>query len=320
MKKYLFLVCSVLFFESCDDGDLIVTSFDFTDLAINYCSTVTLDNNDTAITNYIFYKINSDTNESLAFTLSTSDPILEAPNSSGAYTYNLGSSADSFISYRIYNGAVDADYFCSKIPPATPTVNEQYISDEGTLTIVTQGDYNDRDGIDAEFEILLEDAEGNLTEDLDGDGIPNIYDFDDDGDNVPTNQEGVVLNTDGSINYEASLDTDGDGRPNFIDNDDDGDGVLTINEDKDQDLNPNNDTTDISIGQDYLNNNVAVDYNVNSYRIHTYYLETITLTINITNAVFIKDNCEETIRQQNLFFGEYSAPNQTITITPVFSN
>ena len=309
-----------MIFESCDDGDLIVTSFDFTDLPIKYCSTVTLDNNENVITNYIFYKINSETNESLAFSLSTSDPILEAPNDSGAYIYNLGNSVDSFISYRIYNGAVDSNYFCSKIPPSSPIVNEEYLSDEGNLRIVTQGDYNDRDGIDAEFEIVLENADGNLTEDLDGDGIPNIYDFDDDGDNVPTNQEGVVLNADGSINYEESLDTDGDGIPNFMDNDDDGDGVLTINEDVDGDLNPNNDTTDISIGPDYLNSNVKIDYAINTYRNHTYYLEDITLTINITNAVFIKDSGDETIRQQNLFFGEFAAPSQTITITPEFSN
>ena len=318
MKKFLYLFFAVIVMESCDDGDLIVTSFDFTDLDINYCSTVNIDSDDTTITNYIFYKINSETNESLAFTLSTSDPILEAPSTTGAYTYNLGNSVDSFISYRIYNGTVDSDYFCSKIPPASPVVNQEYISDEGSLSIVTEGDYNDRDGIDSEYEMLLEDADGNLTEDLDGDGIPNIYDFDDDGDNVPTNQEGIVLNTDGSINYEESLDTDGDGRPNFIDNDDDGDGVLTINEDADKDLNPNNDTTDISVGQDYLNNNVSIDYGVTTYRIHTYYLEDITLTINISNAVFVSDNGEETIRQQTLFFGEYSAPDQTITTTPAF--
>ena len=57
MKKFLYLFFAVIVMESCDDGDLIVTSFDFTDLDINYCSTVNIDSDDTTITNYIFYKI-----------------------------------------------------------------------------------------------------------------------------------------------------------------------------------------------------------------------------------------------------------------------
>ena len=118
---------------------------------------------------------------------------------------------------------------------------------------------------------------------------------------------------------EESLDTDGDGIPNFMDPDDDGDGILTINEDIDGDLNPNNDEpTDPSIGRDYLNPNIAVDYNVNEYRVHTYSLNNITLTINLTNLVFISQNGEETIRQEALLFGEYSAPSQPTTVKPEF--
>ena len=117
---------------------------------------------------------------------------------------------------------------------------------------------------------------------------------------------------------EESLDTDGDGIPNFMDPDDDDDGVLTINEDVDRDLNPNNDVTDVSIGPDYLNDNIAIDYNVNAFREHTYNLNNITLTINLTDLVFISQNGEATIRQEELLFGEYSAPSETTQVTPEF--
>ena len=310
MKKILFFL-SLIALSSCDDGDIIVSSFDFSEQDVEYCSTV--DNTESETVNYIFYKINPETNEAIAFRISTDEPILTELSNETPYTFNLGSSSNSFVSYRIFNNAITSDYFCNEVPPSQPSVTEEYISAEGTVTIVTQGEYDDNDGIDAEFEMTL-----NGETDLDGDGIPNYYDFDDDGDNVPTNQEGVVLNEDGSINMEESLDTDGDGIPNFMDPDDDDDGVLTINEDVDRDLNPNNDVTDVSIGPDYLNDNIAIDYNVNAFREHTYNLNNITLTINLTDLVFISQNGEATIRQEELLFGEYSAPSETTQVTPEF--
>jgi len=316
MKKHLFLLFSFLLFNACDDGDIIVTSFDFSDQDIDYCSTV--DDNETDVTNYIFFKINSDTNEAIAFRISTSDPILTEPSETNTYTYTLGSSASTFVTYRIFNNPVTSDYFCSELPPTQPTVSEEYTSEEGTVTIVTQGDYDDNDGIDAEFEMTL------LGEtDYDGDGIPNYYDFDDDGDNVPTIQEGVVLNEDGSIDIEGSLDTDGDGIPNFLDPDDDGDGVLTMNEadpngEDATPLNPAN-TQTVEDTPDYLNDTERTDYGINEYRNHPFTLKNITLTINLTNLVFINADGSETIRQEELLFGDYSAPNQTGTLSPEFN-
>ena len=310
MKKIL-LLFSLIALNSCDDGDIIVSSFDFSEQDVDYCSTV--DDTESETVNYIFYKINPDTNEAIAFRISTDEPILTELSNETAYTFNLGSSSNTFVSYRIFNNPVTSDYFCNEVPPSQPSVTEEYISAEGTVTIVTEGEYDDNDDIDAEFEMTL-----NGETDLDGDGIPNYYDFDDDGDNVPTNQESVVLNEDGSINMEESLDTDGDGIPNFMDPDDDDDGVLTINEDVDRDLNPNNDVTDVSIGPDYLNDNIAIDYNVNAFREHTYNLNNITLTINLTDLVFISQNGEATIRQEELLFGEYSAPSETTQVTPEF--
>lgn len=310
MKRVLlvFLITVTLF--SCDDGDLIVTSFDFTDIPIDLCTTA--DNTETETTNYIFYKINNETNETLVFQLSTAEPILTRLSGNTPYVFNAGASTNK-ISYRLFTSAVTGNYFCQSIPPTNPVVNEEYLSDEGTIEIRTLGVFDDNDGIATEFERLL-----NGSEDLDGDGLPNFYDIDDDGDNVPTRLEGVVLNPDGSINFDESLDTDGDGILNFMDPDDDGDGILTRDEDPDRDLNPNNNVTDPSIGPDYLNPNIAVSYNVEQYRLHSYQLKNIVLTITLRNLVFVNQNGTDTIRQEELFFGEFKAPAQTINVTPQF--
>lgn len=311
MKRIFILILSVISFISCDDGDIIVTSFDLgDDVAVNLCRTAST--NDPNNINYVFYKINRETNETMALRISTTDPILsQLTSESELYTYRLGNT--NKLVYRRFDGTPDNSYFCNPIPPASPVSIEEFLGNDGTITIATLGDLDDNDGIAEEFEVLL-----NGSEDLDGDGIPNFYDWDDDGDNVPTSSEGVVLLEDGSIDYENSLDTDGDGIPNFMDPDDDGDGVLTRDEDKDGDLNPNNDVTDDSEGPDYLNAAVAVDYSINEYRENPFAIKNITLTIDLQDVTFTNQNADETILTDNLSVWTYEAASIQNSIKPEF--
>ena len=57
MKKILLALLSVALFYSCDDGDIIVTSFDFGDQSLQLCG----DPGD-----YVFFKINNDAQESIS--------------------------------------------------------------------------------------------------------------------------------------------------------------------------------------------------------------------------------------------------------------
>jgi hypothetical protein len=123
--------------------------------------------------------------------------------------------------------------------------------------------------------------------DADGDGISNCFDTDDDGDGVPTANEGLIdTDSDGipdyldpdddndtirtiyeNLNNDSNWfndDTDGDGTPNFRDNDDDGDGLLTSAESPD----PNGDGNPVD----------AVDSNSNG--LPNYLEGTINVTIN----------------------------------------
>ncbi|MGB5943171.1 MAG: hypothetical protein WBG71_09835 [Leeuwenhoekiella sp.] len=325
LRICLFIFFSTLFISSCDDGDIVVTSFDFDEETVQLCTTV--EGNATNLTTkYTFFKINADTQETLAFTVTTQEPVLTQPRTE-SYNFTLGSSDDQII-YRRFSGAVTQDYFCNSLPPTNPRAIDEYASDEGSVSINTSGDEDDDDGIPADAERSLTNydpenfPEESTAEDIDGDGIPNFYDFDDDGDNVLTANEGVVLVTNifGNqvIDFENSQDSDFDGLPDFMDNDDDGDGVLTIDEDANGNLNPRDDVSLNGDVPDYLNNLVANDNEISAYRRHQYQLQNIRLTININNIVFRNLNSDDSILQTQIFFGEYRAPSITVRVTPEF--
>lgn len=272
MNKFLtILLFATLFLQSCDDGDVIVTSFNFDNADLKTCGPVG---------NYVFYKLNPDNKESISLRLAGTDSLYKEE---GTKEYLLNGTT-IFMNYRNYDGPLGADYFCSSIPPTTPKVTVDYFAKSGTVLVTTTFIRDDNDGVPREFEF-----EG----DTDGDGIPDYYDDDDDGDNVPTIRE---LNIeDGDTNPFTNMkDTDGDGIPDFLDNDDDGDGVLTRKEDKNLNLDPTDDKTDPTVGPDYLNPAVTNTYEVNQYRLHQYTL-TKKVQITIKNLVLVSGNEQITI-------------------------
>ncbi len=296
MNRFLaFSFFLAILLQSCNDGDIIITSFNFDDADLENCG---------QSGNYVFYKINTEAQESLSLKLGvTSDLYLaEVTNS-----YTLDGTSN-FVNYRSYNGAVGSNYFCSSIPPTSPLAIADYLAAAGTAQLTTTFNYNDNDGVPTEDE---------FNGDTDGDGIPDIYDEDDDGDNVPTALELDILNEDGDDNPLTNpLDTDGDGIPDYLDDDDDGDGVLTRYEDKNMDLNPRNDVTNSTVGADYLNPEVADTYIVDEYAEHEY-TNSKNLKIVLKNVVLIQG--EEEITQETISMG--TIENIEIietTVTPEF--
>src|SRR5690606_10877951 len=295
MKKILFLFIASLILQSCDDGDIIVTSFNFDDAELENCGN---------LGNYVFYKVNPDAKESLSLKLGVTDSIYRAV---GTITYPINGTTN-FVNYRTYDGVLGADYFCSSVPPISPNVTVDYIAAAGTAEFTTEFTYDDGDNVPSEIE---------LNEDTDGDGLPNIYDLDDDGDNVPTFRELDTENADGDNDpFTNPMDTDGDGIPDYLDEDDDGDGVLTRNEDANLDLDPTNDVTDASVGPDYLNPAVADTYSITEYREHTY---KIFKSVKIILKNLVLENGEEELIVETLIMG--TLDNIEIvdkTVTPEF--
>jgi len=309
MKKFLFTIIAISFLASCDDGDIIVTSFDFEEQTLERC--VNFDSQ------FVFFKINPNNNESIALTFTTNEDIFGAGDGQmEVREYQMQLDGNDNLIYRRFNNNITSDYFCNPIPPATPIVVEEFTSPDGTITVFTEGTFADSDGIPSE----IEDPTGLI--DTDEDGIQNILDFDDDGDNVPTAQEGVVLNDDGTINETLTRDTDLDGIFDYLDNDDDNDGILTINEDSNMDLDPSNDNSDPNNEtlDDYLNPTVANSVSTQLFREHTYFLNDIIITIDTENLDFRNQNGEEVIRDiRTVTFGTFSSNTPaTFTTTPIF--
>lgn len=295
MKKILFLFLVPILLQSCDDGDIIITTFNFDNADLKSCGT---------LGNYVFYKVNTAAQESLSLKLGETDSIYRL---AGTKNYNLNGTSN-FANYRTYDGALDNNYFCSSIPPTTPIVTVDYLAASGTAEFITTFLYDDLDGVPANIE---------KPGDTDGDGIPDIYDLDDDGDNVPTALELDTENADGDDNpFTNPKDTDGDGIPDYLDDDDDGDGILTRNEDEDRNLDPRNDVTDPTVGPDYLNGAVAIDYNVEEYRVHTYKIYK-SVKITLKNVVLV--NGDEEITQETLNMGTIeNVETKDKTIKPKF--
>lgn len=93
----------------------------------------------------------------------------------------------------------------------------------------------DGDGIDDKTEVGSDPLKPR---DTDNDGIPDILDTDDDGDEIPSQEEGIK-------------DTDQDGVPDYLDKDDDGDGLSTDSENYNGGS-PKDDDTDKDGIPDYL--------------------------------------------------------------------
>ena len=284
MKKLLIIFCLITALTSCDDGDLIVISLDFESENLETCGEAG---------SYVFFKINNDAQESISLRLGTTNELFL---SSSTIEYPLDGTND-YVNYRKYDGNISTSYFCNNIPPTSPLVITDYLGASGTATIVTITTLIDDDNLE----------ETDLSLDTDGDTLFNYYDFDDDGDNVPT---AVELGAD-PLNPQ---DSDGDDIPDYLDTDDDGDGTPTINEDTDGDLDPTNDKTD-GIAN-YLNGVVKDSTVIKEYREHSFFLSS---DIQIQLEDLVLTSSEEKITQDFLDLGEKeSVLSGTVTVTPEF--
>jgi hypothetical protein len=293
MKKLVLLIFIPLLFQGCNDGDIIVTNFDFEDAQLQQCG-------DTS--NVVFFKINPQVNESISLLIPTSQELFIE---TGTQTFNL-SSTGSIVNYRGFDDSVTSSYFCNPVPATSPGVVLEYIGTSGIANLISETTLDDFDGIDF---VNSDDLSQEGFGDFDGDGIPNYHDFDDDGDNVLTSQE---IGED-PLNPR---DTDLDGMPDYLDPDDDNDGVLTINEDIDQNLNPADDIATPGGLPNYLDPDITTSVVIEAYKEHLYN-RTSDGTIIIDNLVLVSTQEQIIIQTYTLGVIE-QIRNETIVLTPEF--
>ena len=293
MRKRLLFIFLPILFVGCNDGDIIVTNFDFEDAQLQQCG-------DTS--NVVFFKINPQVNESISLLIPTSQELFIE---TGTQTFNL-SSTGSIVNYRGFDDSVTSSYFCNPVPATSPGVVLEYIGTSGIARLISETTLDDFDGIDF---VNSDDLSQEGFGDFDGDGIPNYHDFDDDGDNVLTSQE---IGED-PLNPR---DTDLDGMPDYLDPDDDNDGVLTINEDIDQNLNPADDIATPGGLPNYLDPDITTSVVIEAYKEHLYN-RTSDGTIIIDNLVLVSTQ-EQIIIQTYALGGIDQIRNETIALTPEF--
>jgi hypothetical protein len=301
MKKLLSLIFAASLLFACDDGEIIVTDFNFDNPQLQLCGDET---------SHVLFKLNNTgVNEAIAFrfNLQTPEP--------GFFTMEEGQltipiNATNQVLYRVFDSEVDNSYFCNEIPPVSPRVIEEYRSTTGgqvviTSTLTTAADH-DGDGVPS-----VEEGMDELR-DTDGDGIPDYLDIDDDGDNIPTR---IEIEVEAQFTANGYPDSDGDGIPDYLDADDDGDGVPTRNEDWNQNLNPTDDRNDEGIPH-YLNPEITDSFSVTGTR-ENVISRSFRYLVTIENLTLVNQRGEgEQIRLENYELGFINSPSQNVVIDP----
>ena len=122
MKRIVGLLVLLLLLNGCDDGNLVLETINFEDAITQSCST-----------NNILYKLKE--KEALLLEIPTSS-FTNEPTEIGTPTeITIGGS--NRVVYRFYNGTVATNNICETIPPATPSVTDQWTATGGTIQIIT---------------------------------------------------------------------------------------------------------------------------------------------------------------------------------------
>ncbi len=127
MRKFFLLLCSLGMVISCSDGDLQIEVIDFNDIVPQSCTSAD------PTTNNILFKING--TEALILDLQSG----ALNNGVVGETVATESTVPggSTLTFRVFSDAVNNNYFCDDIPPATPTVIEEISATEGSILIET---------------------------------------------------------------------------------------------------------------------------------------------------------------------------------------
>lgn len=124
LLKYFIRILHLLgliFTTACSDGDINIASIDFGDLSLQSCSR--------NIETSLFFKIND--TESIALEL----PSGLLQNSISENTIEQSLNGPAFLTYRIFQESIAADYYCSSLPTISPNVIRNAEATSGTVLI-----------------------------------------------------------------------------------------------------------------------------------------------------------------------------------------
>ena len=301
MKNVFCLLVVAVLLSSCDDGDLIVTDFNFENKKLQWC-----EDSDSQV---LFNLNNDQVNEAIAFRFKLNNDTSQFLVTEEGQT-SIPLTSENQIIYRVFDSEIESSYFCNAIPPVSPKVVEEYRTTSGGEVLISTSLVNntDHDG-----DGVLSAQEGISTQqDTDADGIPDYLDIDDDGDNILTRVEIAVTATN-SVNNQP--DSDNDGIADFLDADDDNDGTPTRNEDWNLNNNPADDRNEEGLAH-YLNPEITDFFEATSVR-ENIISRSFRYLVTVENLTLSKQGGDgEQIRLENYELGYYDSPSEQITIEP----
>lgn len=123
MKRFLGILSCVIAFSACDDGDLIVDTINFDEVATSTCPE-----------NNLLFKLKE--GESLILNIPKETFVEDAtpPNE----PIQLDVSPVNQVVYNFYDGNVSLENICELIPPATPNIKTQWNASGGVIEITTE--------------------------------------------------------------------------------------------------------------------------------------------------------------------------------------
>jgi hypothetical protein len=128
MKQFLGILICVFAFSGCDDGDLIVDTIDFDEVATSTCGEE----------NNLLFKLKD--SESLILNLPDDvfeDTFKEEPTPDNE-PITLDISSINQVVYNFYDGKVALANICDLIPPANPNVKTQWNAESGVIEVTTE--------------------------------------------------------------------------------------------------------------------------------------------------------------------------------------
>lgn len=123
MKRFIGILSCVIAFAGCDDGDLIVDTINFDEVATSTCP----DNN-------LLFKLKE--GESLILNV-PEETFKDDATEEGAPTI-LNINSKNQVVYNFYDGKVTSANVCDLIPPASPNVQTQWNASSGIIEITTE--------------------------------------------------------------------------------------------------------------------------------------------------------------------------------------
>ncbi|PJJ07373.1 hypothetical protein CLU83_0538 [Flavobacterium sp. 1] len=128
MKRFIGVLCCAIAFSACDDGDLVVDTINFDEIATSTCGDA----------NNLLFKLKD--SESLILNIPDDvfkETFKEEPTEDNE-PIKLNISSTNQVVYNFYDGKVTSDNICDLIPPATPKVKTQWKASSGVIEVKTE--------------------------------------------------------------------------------------------------------------------------------------------------------------------------------------